>query len=280
MIGFIGSVFSPWYRWSGRRVPQNHVCLNVATYGPKARFTMTDRGRAALRQSDTELRIGPSAMRWQGGQLIVDVNEWGAPPFVGPVRGQIRLTPAAVTGVEVALTPDSRHVWRPFAPIARIEVDIEPGHRWTGHGYFDANFGNAALEADFRRWTWGRYPTRDGAVTFYDGVRMDGSDLSVALRFGRDGSAEPVEPPPPAPIRRTFWQLPRDTRADSGFAPRQERALLDAPFYSRSMVRTRIDGEETVGVHEALDLTRYARPWLKPMIAVRVPRRAGWTFED
>ena len=41
IIAFIGSVFSPWYKWSGRKVPQNNVCINVATYGPGGRFTMT-----------------------------------------------------------------------------------------------------------------------------------------------------------------------------------------------------------------------------------------------
>jgi carotenoid 1,2-hydratase len=281
VIGFIGSVFSPWYRWSGRRCPQDHVCLNVATYGPSARFTMTDRGRAALRQSRDELRIGPSRMAWEGGRLVVEVDEWGAPPRIGRLRGRITVTPVAVTGIEVALTPDGGHLWRPFAPAARIEVDLEPGHRWTGHGYFDANFGNAALEADFRTWTWGRYPLPDdGAATFYDAVRHDGSPLAVALRFDAAGRAERVDPPPAARLPRTFWQLARSTRADPGFAPRQEMALLDAPFYSRSMVRTRIDGAETVGVHEALDLRRYRQPWLKPMIAMRVPRRRGWSFGD
>jgi hypothetical protein len=33
-----------------------------------------------------------------------------------------------------------------------------------------------------------------------------------------------------------------------------------------------------VGVHEALDLDRFASPFLKPMLAVKVPRRAGWRF--
>ena len=36
IIAFIGSVFSPWYKWSGRKKPQNNVCLNIATYGKKA----------------------------------------------------------------------------------------------------------------------------------------------------------------------------------------------------------------------------------------------------
>lgn len=54
--------------------------------------------------------------------------------------------------------------------------------------------------------------------------------------------------------------------------------MLDAPFYSRAMVRTKLEGEETTGVYEALDLRRFRSPLLKPMLAVRVPRRAGWTF--
>jgi carotenoid 1,2-hydratase len=69
----------------------------------------------------------------------------------------------------------------------------------------------------------------------------------------------------------------RETRADPGYRPRQALAMLDAPFYARSMVTTRIGGVETTGVHEALDLRRYRQAWLKPMIALRVPRRAGWT---
>ena len=55
--------------------------------------------------------------------------------------------------------------------------------------------------------------------------------------------------------------------------------MLDAPFYSRSAVRTKLDGEETTGVHEALDLRRFRSPLLKPILAVRVPRRKGWTWE-
>ena len=56
--------------------------------------------------------------------------------------------------------------------------------------------------------------------------------------------------------------------------------MLDAPFYSRSAVKTQLDGVETVGVHEALDLKRFRSPLLKPMLAVRVPRRRNWTFPD
>ncbi|WP_209424948.1 carotenoid 1,2-hydratase [Pararhodobacter sp. SW119] len=278
MIGFIGSVFSPWYRWSGRRSPQNHVCINVATYGPGGRFTMTDRGADALRQSRDRLQVGPSALQWTGRQLVVEVDEIGAPPLVTRVRGSVTLTPTALFDRTVPLTPDGRHTWRPFAPIARVEVDLSQGHRWQGHGYFDANFGSAALESDFRFWTWGRFPHRGGATCFYDATRIDGSRLATALHFSPDGSIEPIEAPPLKRFRRSLWAVRRETRSDPGFSPHQVRPMLDAPFYCRSQVRTRIDGEETTGVHEALDLRRFSSSLLKPMIALRVPRRAGWRF--
>jgi carotenoid 1,2-hydratase len=279
VIGFVGSVFSPWYRWSGRRDPQDHACINVATYGPGARFTMTDRGRPALRQSRDTLQVGPSSMHWNGRQLIVSVNEIGALPMVTPVRGTITLTPQAITGTEVLLTPDGRHIWRPFAPTAHIEVNLTQGHRWHGHGYFDANFGSAALEADFRFWTWGRYPLNDRAVCFYDATRIDGSTLALGVEIDAAGEVREITPPPLTKFRRSLWQVRRETRADAGFTPRQRLGMLDAPFYSRSLVETRIGGETTTGVHEALDLVRYRQPWLKPMIALRVPRRRNWTFD-
>jgi len=282
VIAFIGSVFSPWYRWSGRRDPENHVCLNVATYGPGGRFTMTDRGRAALRQSETTLRIGPSALHWQDGALRIEIDEVSGPPLVSRVRGTITLRPRAVTHVDLPLTPDGAHVWRPFAPVADIDVALETkGWHWTGHGYFDANFGTRALEEDFSFWTWGRYPTRTGASCFYDATRLDGSRLATAIRFGADGSAQvQTDPPPLTPMRRSLWAVKRETRADPGAPrPRQVKAMLEAPFYSRSMVETRIDGETSVGVHEALDLRRFRSPIIKPMLAVRVPRRPRWSFD-
>lgn len=241
---------------------------------------MTDRGRSALRQSDDTLQVGPSRMQWTGTSLVIDIDEVSSPPLVSRVRGRITLTPDAVTGVEALLTPEGRHIWRPFAPSATIEVDLTQGHRWHGHGYFDANFGTAALEADFRYWTWGRFPLRDRTVCFYDAIRADGTKLELGVEVDAKGDVREITPPPQTPMARTLWALRRETRADAGTTPRQVMAMLDAPFYSRSLVQTRIDGEESVGVHEALDLRRFANPLVKPMLALRVPRRAGWTFRE
>lgn len=279
VIGFIGSVFSPWYAWSGRGQPDNHCCINVATYGKDGRFAMTDRGRTALRQSRDCLQVGPSSLRWADGRLEIDIDEVSSLPLISRMRGQITLTPSAVTGIELPLTPGGEHVWRPVAPIADISVNLEAqGWQFEGHGYFDSNFGTRPLEHDFNTWTWARYPTATGATCFYDVKRRDGSVLETAINFLPDGQARHVSGPPATPFRRTLWALRRNTRADPGTTPKQVKPMLDAPFYSRSVVETQIDAQTVQGVHEALDLRRYANPILKPMLAVRVPRRARWRF--
>ena len=242
---------------------------------------MTDRGTAALRQTASRLEVGPSMMRWEDDKLIIDIDEISSPPLINRIHGQIRVIPSAITDVQLALDTNKTHIWRPFAPVADIEVDIDrPGWRWSGHGYFDANFGTRALEQDFTYWTWGRYPTPDGATCFYDAERMDGSTLAAGFAFDSDGNASSVELPPKARMKRSLWAVSRETRADAGYRPQQVKNMLDAPFYSRSAVKTQLDGVETVGVHEALDLRRFRSPFLKPMLAVRVPRRRGWVFPD
>jgi len=241
---------------------------------------MTDRGEGALRQTRDSFTVGPSSLYWRGDRLEIDVDEVSSLPLVSRVRGRITVTPSAVTGVELPLLPDGSHVWRPFAPTATIEVDLNRGWQWSGHGYFDANFGTRALEADFSYWTWGRYPLTGGSACFYDAVRRDGTHLEAGIHFTEDGRSEPMALPPLTRFSRSLWAVRRETRADPGTRPRQVLPMLDAPFYTRAAVRTRIAGEETVGVHEALDLDRFASPLLKPMLAVRVPRRPNWRFEE
>nr|WP_281493931.1 carotenoid 1,2-hydratase [Jannaschia sp. S6380] len=243
---------------------------------------MTDRGRAALRQSPDALTVGPSEMRWHGDRLVMDLDEIASPPRIGRIRGTVTLTPGAVTGVELSLSRSGGHVWRPFAPVARIAVDLEAeGWQWEGHGYLDANFGDRALERDFDFWTWGRYPTPDGgALVVYDAARSDGTSLDAAFRFAADGTARAATAPPRTAMRRSGWGVRRATRADPGTVPRQVMPMLDAPFYARSVVATTIDGARLRGVHEALDLRRFASPLIKPMLALRVPRRRGWPTDQ
>ena len=237
---------------------------------------MTDRGRDALSLSRDALEVGPSRVEWTPDGLDIHIDEVSV-PHCQRIRGTVRLRPSALTSIEVPLKPDGTHVWRPFAPTAEIEVDLNRGGwQWRGHGYFDANFGTRALEQDFSYWTWARLPRNGGTTAFYDATRRDGPPLNVALDFGADGSVREVEAPPMTRLPRSLWAVRRDIRADAGTTPRQVRPMLDAPFYTRAAVETVIGGETCRGVHEALDLDRFASPLLKPMLAVKVPRRPGW----
>ena len=273
IIGFIGSVFSPWYYWNKRKDPQNHVCINVAMYGKGWRWTMTERGKQKLKRTQNMLKVGPSSFNWNKDHLIINFDEYSIPHFDN-VKGTVKIIPKFISEIECNLLSDNSHVWRPFSPISKIEVDInKPGWQWEGHGYFDANFGSSALEKDFSYWTWGRFPTNKGSYTFYDAVPRKEKNVNIALLFKNNGTIEKIfNPPDKANLSRSLWLVKRETRSDINFKPKQTKHMLDTPFYTRAGVQTSIFGEKSIGVHEALDLNRFSSPFLKPMLAVKAPR--------
>nr|WP_238941332.1 carotenoid 1,2-hydratase [Jannaschia sp. Os4] len=251
--------------------------------GPGGRWSMMDRGRAALRQEETTIRVGPSGLRWEDGVLHIDLDE-AATPHGTRLRGTIQVRPRGITDVEVPLKADGSHVWRPIAPASDIVVDIDrPGWSWEGHGYLDSNFGTSAIERDFRYWHWGRFPVPGGRVIFYECELEDLSETRVALFFGDDGSVRPLEDheiPPIAKMKRSGWALRRETRGDAGTTPEIVRSMISAPFYQRAVVRTTINGHRSEGVWEAIDGRRFAAWWMKPLLALKVPRKPGWRFAD
>jgi len=274
VIAFIGAVFSPWYAWAHRRGaadPAEHCCLNVALYGHPRRWAMTDRRAGALRREADTLAIGPSRLHWDGTALTIDIEEVTA-PLPSRLAGRVRVLPEAVSTRAFVLDAGGRHLWQPIAPRSRIEVAMtHPALRWSAPAYFDTNTGSAPLEEDFAAWDWCRAPLREETAILYNARRSDGSEQSLALRVRRDGGVEEFAPPPPARMARTRWLLPRPTRAEGG-AAQAVRTLLDAPFYARSEIRTRLLGEEAKAVHEYLDLKRFRSPLLYPMLPFRVPR--------
>ena len=277
MIAFIGSVFSPYYAWSrrfGAGEPSNHCAVNVALHGPNGRrWAFTERGRAALSRGDDHLRIGPSALSWDGSALTIELDEVAAYAPHRRLRGTIRVRPAALTGYSVALDAAGRHRWSPLAPVSRVEVALSrPDLRWEGPGYLDTNDGDAPLERDFDNWHWSRAPTRDGAVILYDAVRRDGSERAVAITADRNGDVRPIESPPWAALRGSRWGVERRTRADAGQSAQVRTTLLDSPFYARSVVTSHLAGEPVTAMHESLSLNRFAAPWVQAMLPFRVPR--------
>lgn len=271
-------MFSAYYKGSGRGDPLNHSALNVALYGPKARWTMTERARGAVRRDRDYLDIGPSAVEWRDDGLTITIEERDKRlgiPWQRRVAGRVRVIPEAVNSVPFALDPAGRHSWHCIAPRARIEVEMaEPQLRWSGSAYLDSNFGAESLEDGFRVWHWSRAHLRDGAAVIYEGIRRDGSLFASALRFDHDGTPRHTELPPVAPLPDTLWQMERKTRADRGHAS-VVRTWEDAPFYARSTVASRLFGEPVVAVQESLNLDRFALPIVQFMLPYRMPRIAG-----
>ncbi|MBD0274376.1 MAG: carotenoid 1,2-hydratase [Acetobacteraceae bacterium] len=281
IIAFLGSVFSPWYAWARRRPggadPMQHCALNVALYGGRGRWAMTERPATAVERCADTLRIGPSALSWDGDSLRVRVREVTA-PVPRRLRGEIRLHPGGATnGQGFDLDPATgRHRWTPIAPAARVEVALEePALRWSGPAYFDTNDGDAPLEQDFVLWDWCRAPLPDGgAGVLYNIEPRGGAAHSLAWRVRPGGEVEDAAPaPPPSPLPPTrLWRMPRPFRAEAGAAPAVAGTLEDTPFYARSVVSTRMFGEPVRAIHESLSLNRFRAPWVQAMLPFRVPR--------
>ncbi|MBS0394743.1 MAG: carotenoid 1,2-hydratase [Proteobacteria bacterium] len=276
LIAFVGSVFSPYYAWRrrlGSAAPQEHVALNVALYPPRGgRWTMTERGAAALARSHDCLAIGPSRLGWDGRRLVAEIDERGA-PWPHRVRGRITVEPSAVTRHAYALDDHGHHHWWPLAPHARVSVRFAaPALAWEGTGYCDANQGSEPLENAFVSWQWSRAARRSGAAVLYDAIPRHGAPRTLALGFDESGDASPLPPPATAALPPTRWRLARTTRASGGAT--LLRTLEDGPFYARSLVGSTLEGERLTWVHESLSLDRFRSPWVQWMLPFRMPRRA------
>lgn len=270
----MGSVFSPYYAWARRRGkadPENHCALNVALYGEAGhRWSMTERGRRSVSRSASHFQIGPSAMSWEGDELVIDINEITV-PIPSRLKGQVRLTPAAICGHQVALDPGGLHIWRPVAPVSRIRAAFErPGLSWSGAGYHDSNWGAAPLEDSFESWVWSRAATKAGASIIYDTVLKGGNPSGFALDIGRSGAVSARAVPPRQEMPTTFWRMARHMRAEQQF--RILALLEDSPFYSRTLLK--LDGGEAGAFHESLSLNRFQNPVIQLMLPFRMPRRS------
>ncbi len=284
LIAFVGSVFSPYYfkgRQKGLNDPRDYCSVNVCLYGDARRWTMTERRAGSLTQRPETLAIGPSRLHWDRHEtLSIAIDELGA-PIPQRVRGSVRLTPSYINEQVFALDEAARHRWRPIAPSARVEVDLQqPSSRWTGHAYFDHNCGDEPLEDGFSYWDWSRAPlnsaaapNNDACAILYNMQRREGGPKTLALRFS-DNGCDPFEPPPDHRLPRTaVWQMPRASQADPSKPPRVVKTLEDTPFYSRSVINSRLLNQPLVAVHESLSLDRFRSPIVQSMLPFRMPRR-------
>ncbi|MTH98771.1 carotenoid 1,2-hydratase [Roseibium sp. RKSG952] len=283
MIAFVGSVFSPYYAWSGRQNPDNHVCINVALYAPEGnRWAMTERGAPALSRDRTGFFVGPSGLQWEEGVLTLDLNERAVPRppaewSMQRLKARVRVRPKAITAQTYDIDGQGDHIWWPIAPLAEIEVTFE-GDRpdWRGHGYLDSNWGREPLERGFHYWDWARGVLPDGrAALIYDVHRRDKTRHCLMLTADAQGEVEAHETPGKSRLRRGFWGMMRHGHHDPGTEPQLIATLEDSPFYTRSKLQTRLFGQPLELMHESLSGDRYASPLVKLMLPWRMPRRTG-----
>lgn len=272
IIGFVGSVFSPYYRRARRNAPAdplNHCAINVALYGGVRRWSMTERGRAQVERAADVFRVGPSSMVWDDGGLTIQIRERCAPiPF--PLHGTVRFKPRAFHDQPVVLDGHGHHVWRAVSPVADVEVEMEaPALSWRGTGYHDMNWGREPLERGFRHWTWARSTLSGTTDVIYDVTRQDLSRHSFGISFA-DGKTTALTVPGEQSLPKGFWRMARPLRSEE--KPHLIATLEDAPFYTRNHVGITLNGVRRDAVHESLSLQRFVHPVVQRMLPFRMPR--------
>lgn len=272
LIAFLGSVFSPFY-FRDRDRPYDHCAMNVALYGSglgKWAFTEYPHGSVSCRADS--LTLGANQVTWNGRVLSCRIDETAAPIPV-PLRGTVHLYPETLSDSTLPLDDESRHCWRPIMPRARIVVLMErPFLRWSGAAYLDSNSGAEPLHAGMRSWTWLRAHSNSGTTVIYDVTPLRGLPKTHALTIGPSGQVDTFEAPPPVKLRKTGWRIDRRTSCDVGFEPSILQTLEDAPFYARSLLETRIRGEQLRAVHESLSLERFRAAWVRALLPFRMRR--------
>jgi carotenoid 1,2-hydratase len=277
LIAFVGSVFSPYYAWAGKRGranPENHCALNVAIYSKgKGRWAMTERGQRHCARSATQFTIGPSQLSWDGDCLSIDINEVCV-PLPQSIKGRIKLWPQQLFGYSTPLDTHGKHRWGPLAPSARIEVDLAaPGLKWEGHAYLDSNEGDEPVSQGFHTWDWSRARMRDGStVVFYDMQAPGTADRVLSLRFTPRGEVQSVASPPAQSLPKTAWRIQRRMRSTQ--AVKVHEQLEDTPFYQRALLQFEYAGERLLAFHETLSVPRLVSPVVQAMLPWRMPRRA------
>lgn len=295
IIAFVGSVFSPYYKWARRHGdadPLNHCSINVVLYGRDAnRWCMTERHRGDIQRGPNQFMIGPSGLHYAPasdttGTLCIDINEKSAPLPLA-VRGRIVVDVALQRQHHFSLDKAGQHQWWPAGPNSRINVDLcTPALHWNGDAYVDMNWGDCPLDESINYWCWSRLRTESGTRIFYDvherqatATDIEGSpDTAHALSIDNRGNIAQLPSTDMIALPRTrWWRMPRHTRRTDS-APKILETLEDTPFYSRSAVTTRLNGTQATGIHESVSLARFSQPVVQAMLCCRMPRwRAGWS---
>lgn len=274
VIAFVGSVFSPRYARARRRgptAPDAHCALNVVLYGGETpRWVFSEYAASRVTRNANRYTLDANSLGWDGRQLQLDIDDRCA-PLGQRIRGCITVTPQPLVDCEFTLDSAGAHRWRPLAPRAHVSLRMAaPNLRWQGHGYLDANHGDAPLARDFRRWDWSRGHHADGTQLLYDVDGRDGGRRGLALHFDTAGVCRSATPPGPVTLPHSrVWRIARHTQSESGQA-RVVKTFEDTPFYARSLVETTLGDKTLLTLHESLSMDRFVQPWVQTLLPFRM----------
>ena len=273
VIIFIGSVFSPYYFHARKKSPANpfdFCAINVALYGKKKHWAMTERGARHTDFQSHQAIIGPSSAKRTATGLTVTVDETTVPWFRA-LRGVIEVELNQTHQTTHNLDGHGHHYWMPIDPLANVSVNFEkPKLAWRGQGYMDTNFGDRPLERDFVYWDWSRKATRDDAAIRYRAITRDGSENNLSLAFTASGDTQAEAIHTPNAIGKTGWGIHRQCQEPGQL--QLIKTLEDTPFYARSALNTSSHGSTASVVHETLDLDRFKSTWVRTLLPFRMPR--------
>ena len=237
---------------------------------------MTERGQNAIERSAHKFKIGPSQLRWENNHLFIEINE-RVPLLGNKVQGSIKVFPERLFNQVVSLDDQGKHRWGPIAPSARVEVCFtKPSLQWHGNAYFDSNEGDEAISKPFSEWDWSRAHLKDGSTAvIYDIRQKNGIERVIASQFNLDGSVQSFTAPERTPLRKTGWGIHRNMRSEADGNSSSVRLLNtfeDTPFYARSMLQSRLLGEDVISMHETLNIKRLESQIVQFMLPWRMPR--------
>lgn len=237
---------------------------------------MTERGQNAIERTAHQFTIGPSHLRWENGALTIQIDE-RVPLLGNKVQGSIKVFPEQLFKQVVELDDLGKHRWGPIAPSARVEVNFtNPSLQWHGNAYFDSNEGDEAISKPFSEWDWSRAHLKDGSTAvIYDVRQKNGCERIIASKFNLDGTIESFIPPERVLLNKTGWRIDRNMRSEEHEGKPSVTLLNtfeDTPFYARSMLQSRLLGEEVVSMHETLNVKRLESIIVQFMLPWRMPR--------
>lgn len=273
LILFVGSVFSPYYAWRNWETPDDHCALNVALYGEKRGWSMTERKSKSSPREENIFQIGPSRVSSKAQTLRFDIHERGM-PIPRALKGEVIVKFPYLNSTEYQLDHNREHFWRPMCTHLHVEVRFKtPRLSWKGTGYLDMNHGSHPIEKGFDYWDWSRVPTADGKTYIrYVTDPASGPQRLLNLSLDQYGKLSPGKDTDHVHLPRTsLWQIERRTGLFLGQKPQLFQTMEDTPFYSRSLIS--YEGVTSgLGTHESLSGKRLRSPIVKAMLPFRMPR--------